>query len=118
MESSLKISWSTIQQYPGLKPDYFGDIKSFSKKVDAFHYKAIFEIFYHKLIQVKQDGSFNSLLITFCMNWNNISFSHFKGNLPVHKQVLKIMFRGLHIELRHIFNMRINFILAMSFIWV
>ena len=47
------------------------------------------------------------MLITFFMNCNNISFFPFQGNLPVRKQVSKVMFRGLQIESPHIFNIRI-----------
>ena len=44
------------------------------------------------------------MLITFFMNGTILAFFHSKGNLPVRKQVLKIMFRGLQIESPHIFN--------------
>ena len=46
-----------MQESSGLKPDYFEDIKSFSKKSGPFHYKAIVQRFYDKSVKVKQDGS-------------------------------------------------------------
>ena len=36
-----------------------------------------------------------------------LAFFHSKGNLPVHKEVLKIMFRSLQTESPHIFDIRI-----------
>lgn len=47
-----------INESPCLKSDCFEDIKAFSEKESqAFHYKETVQIFYHKPIKVKHDGS-------------------------------------------------------------
>ena len=53
----MESSW-LIQESTDLKPDYFGDVKSFSENNKASYYKVILQMFYHKSIKVNQAGSF------------------------------------------------------------
>ena len=82
------------QDSPGLKPDCFRDINSFSKKkVKHFIIKSNRS---NILPQIGKTVVYNNLFITFFINWTNIDFFHSKGNLPVRKQVLKVKgLRGL-----------------------
>ena len=50
---------------------------------------------------------FNSLHIPFLWIGTILAFFHSKGNLPLHKHILKINLKGLQIESPHIFNIRI-----------
>ena len=59
----------------------------------------------------KSASSLVRVCLSFFMNWNNICFFPFKWKIPLSKHDLKIISRGLLIDVPHICNIQISNIL-------
>ena len=90
-----------IQESPGLKPDWFLDVKLFfMKNSNILSHNNL-----SKILPVIESndivrGFFNIYLSLFL--WNGTTFARKVGNFPLSKEDWKINFRGLQIKVSHI----------------
>ena len=83
-------SW-LIQESPGLKPEWFVEIRWFlMKKLNISLYKRV-QIFFHKLEEVRLEVR---LFVIFLWTGTIFAFFHANAKIPLSKHDLKIIFKG------------------------
>ena len=70
-----------VQESPGLKPDCFGDVKSFSEKMKTCCFKVTVETLYRKPGEEKLEDNFYALFVTIFKCRNNICLFPFRWKL-------------------------------------
>ena len=104
---SIESNW-LAQESPGLNPDCFGNIRSFSEKKKKRKMKACcYKVTVQAPGEKKLDDNFSyTVFDTFLNVGTRFAFFHSEGNLPERNKFWKILSRGLYIEISQSFNMR------------